>query len=303
VVVLAEAAGVGYRAVPDSTGAHRIVNLPPGSDPVTAYAKSARSHLRPGLRPCYQVIRSLGDHMIPTSSWLTRDRLPDRVATELKRRIGSGTYPAGQRLPSIRALADQLGVTAPTVREALAQLETAGLVRTRHGAGTFVLDPGANGSLVMLAEMIAAGRAMTPTEIQALLAFRAVVIAGFVDAIALHATDSQLAQLDAITAEERAALGRPEALAALDFGFNEVLAAASGNLFYVLLLRSLREAHLHLGALVFGNAGDGSVIVQTHEAIVRALRKRDAGAVRRRMQRYLDGGAQIVNTWLKKERP
>lgn len=238
-------------------------------------------------------------------SRMERTRLADRVADELKRLMVRGVYPPGTRLPTIRELAERLGVTRLTVREALAQLETAGFIRTRHGSGTFVLDPKESGSLALLAATLAAGRTMVRAEIESLLAFRAVVVAGFVDAIVRHHRPEHLAELRQIVAEERAALGRPDALAALDFRFNEALAAASGNFFYTLLLRSVREAHLHLGELVFRHAGDGTLVVDTHEGIVGALAAGRPASVRRRIQTYLDGGNRIVAEWLKsnKEHP
>jgi len=230
-------------------------------------------------------------------------RLPDRVAAELKRLMVQGVFPPGARLPTLRELAEQLGVTRLTVREALAQLETTGFIRTRHGSGTYDLDPVENASLTLLAEALSAGRAMSRAEIESLLAFRAVMILGFVDGIARGAGPEHLAELETLIAEERAALGRPGALATLDFRINEVLAAASGNLFYTLLLRSVRQAHIYLGELVFRHAGDGSLVVETHQAILRALRKGDAAAVRRRVHTYLEGGNKIVADWLRKEHP
>jgi len=229
---------------------------------------------------------------------LVRERLPDRVATELKRLVM--TWAPNTRLPSIRELAKQLGVTHLTIREALAQLETCGLIRTRHGSGTYVVDVTENPSLGLLAETLSAGRAMTRAEIESLLAFREVVIVGFVDAIAKHATPDHIARLQAIVDEEKKLLARPDELAARDFHFNEVLAEASGNLFYTLLLRAVREAHTYLGTLVFRHA-DTSVVVGTHESIVRALRKGDAAAVGRRVHTYLTGGNAIVADWLKRQ--
>lgn len=56
--------------------------------------------------------------------------------------IADGALDPGARLPSVRALADQLGTSVNTVRAAYAQLEAAGLVSTRHGVGTVVLPAG-----------------------------------------------------------------------------------------------------------------------------------------------------------------
>jgi DNA-binding transcriptional regulator YhcF (GntR family) len=56
--------------------------------------------------------------------------------------IASGRLQAGERLPGLREVAEQLGVNHNTVRAAVAKLEGEGLLQTRHGAGTFVA-PGA----------------------------------------------------------------------------------------------------------------------------------------------------------------
>lgn len=63
-----------------------------------------------------------------------------RVRDELTQRIDSGALAAGSRLPSEPALANELGVSRATLREALRALESEGRVRRMWGAGTFVAD-------------------------------------------------------------------------------------------------------------------------------------------------------------------
>ncbi|WP_435211195.1 winged helix-turn-helix domain-containing protein [Streptomyces sp. bgisy034] len=53
----------------------------------------------------------------------------------------TGNLPAGTRLPSEPALADEYGVSRGTVRPAIRELETAGHVEARHGLGRFVSSP------------------------------------------------------------------------------------------------------------------------------------------------------------------
>jgi DNA-binding FadR family transcriptional regulator len=60
------------------------------------------------------------------------------VADLLLGRVRAGAYAVGDRLPSERQLAEELGVSRPTVREALAALELQGVVDTHLGAGTYV---------------------------------------------------------------------------------------------------------------------------------------------------------------------
>jgi GntR family transcriptional regulator, uxu operon transcriptional repressor len=65
----------------------------------------------------------------------------------LLERLRGSWYPPGSRLPAERALADELGVSRPTVREALAALELMGVVDTHVGAGTYVREPAGDGPI------------------------------------------------------------------------------------------------------------------------------------------------------------
>jgi GntR family transcriptional repressor for pyruvate dehydrogenase complex len=65
-------------------------------------------------------------------------RLYRQIAAQLSSLIASGEFAVGQRLPSERELAVQLGVSRPSLREALIALELEGLVEVRVGAGIWV---------------------------------------------------------------------------------------------------------------------------------------------------------------------
>jgi len=68
-------------------------------------------------------------------------RLYRQIADQLTALIESGEFARGSRLPSERDLAVQLGVSRPSVREALIALEIEGKVEVRVGAGIFVAAP------------------------------------------------------------------------------------------------------------------------------------------------------------------
>jgi DNA-binding FadR family transcriptional regulator len=68
------------------------------------------------------------------------DRLYRKIARQLSDLISAGEFKPGQRLPAERELAEQLGVSRPSVREALIALEIEGKVEVRVGAGVFVAD-------------------------------------------------------------------------------------------------------------------------------------------------------------------
>jgi GntR family transcriptional regulator len=72
----------------------------------------------------------------------------DQIASQLKVQILSGALEAGQALPSIRALANELHVSVITTKRAYADLESQGFIDTVQGKGSFV----AGGNLELLRE-------------------------------------------------------------------------------------------------------------------------------------------------------
>ena len=67
-------------------------------------------------------------------------RLADDIVAQLETMILEGTLKAGERLPAERALAEQFGVSRPSLREAIQKLAAKGLLVSRHGGGNFVAE-------------------------------------------------------------------------------------------------------------------------------------------------------------------
>src|SRR5688572_4039465 len=67
-------------------------------------------------------------------------RLYRQIAEQLRSLIAAGEFPPGSRLPAERDLASQLGVSRPSVREALIALEVEAWVEVRGGSGVYVLE-------------------------------------------------------------------------------------------------------------------------------------------------------------------
>ena len=82
-----------------------------------------------------------------------RDGVPiyRQVVNQIKHLVGSGRLVAGEELPPIRVLAEELVVNPNTIARAYAELEHAGVVTKRHGSGTYVSD---NGSPLKRAERV-----------------------------------------------------------------------------------------------------------------------------------------------------
>jgi GntR family transcriptional repressor for pyruvate dehydrogenase complex len=215
-------------------------------------------------------------------------------------------YGAGSRLPTELELSEQLGVTRLTVREALSHLEAAGFTQTRHGSGTYVVDTEEIPTLGLLSELLGAGRRLTPSECLSLMEFRAVVVLGFVDTLVERVSDDDIAELTRIVGAERGLLADPARTAATmaehDYRLNLVLARASQNLFYGLLMRSVRVVHLELGGIIFEKNKSDRAIVAAHEAIVAALQGRRAAALKKSLSAYLEGGTALIRSWARTQR-
>src|SRR5688572_33241182 len=63
-----------------------------------------------------------------------------QIMEQIRARIAAGDWVAGQELPSIRALAAALSVSVITVKRAYLDLESEGVIVTRHGKGSFVAE-------------------------------------------------------------------------------------------------------------------------------------------------------------------
>ena len=116
--------------------------------------------------------------------------LAHELVTMLSDRIRDGSYPATDKLPTEAALMAEFGVSRTVVREAISQLQAAGLVETRHGIGTFVLGLGDGAAF-----RIAPDQLSTLNEVIAVLELRIGVETETAALAALRRTDDDLARM------------------------------------------------------------------------------------------------------------
>jgi GntR family transcriptional repressor for pyruvate dehydrogenase complex/GntR family L-lactate dehydrogenase operon transcriptional regulator len=71
---------------------------------------------------------------------MQRVKLSDQIAEQLEGMIADGTLKPGERLPAERQLSERLGISRPSLREAIQKLASKGLVTTRQGGGNYVAE-------------------------------------------------------------------------------------------------------------------------------------------------------------------
>jgi DNA-binding FadR family transcriptional regulator len=210
-------------------------------------------------------------------------RLYRQIADQLRTLIGAGEFTLGSRLPPERDLATQLGVSRPSVREALIALEVEGLVEVRMGSGVYVvrLDTAA-------APRAGVGEALGPFDI---IRARALVEAELAALAARERTPALLKRLRAAVKamEEDIACGVMPIRG--DREFHLVLADASANAALVRVVAELFDERNNplfeqLGRH-FENARSWRQAVAEHRAVVRAVAGGEPAAARRAMLQHL----------------
>jgi len=227
-----------------------------------------------------------------------RKRLSDQVAEKIKAMILSGEVAKDTRLPAERVLAEQMGVTRLTLREALKETERSGFTKTRHGAGTYVCDLSKEANLGLLDEILNSGQGLTQREVRSLLEFRRVNFLGFAGMVVQNARPDQIEQLYEIIERERGSFQDVDAIVALDYEFHEKLAEASSNLIYALFMRSVHAAYSYLCYIVFNTVfeqtGTLESVTIAHEAMANSIRDRNASAYREQVDLFITCGDVFV---------
>lgn len=209
-------------------------------------------------------------------------RLYRQIADQLRSLIQRGEYPVGSRLPAERDLATQLGVSRPSVREALIALEVEGLVDVRVGSGVVVKAQRAAGGARGV------GNAYGPFEI---IRARQLLEGELAALAARHMNKTQVNELRGVLAQMETDIAAGSMPIHSDRAFHLAVAAAADN---APLLRALTELYDERNNPLFEtfghhfeNAKTWRMALVEHQAVVDAIAARDADAARRAMQRHL----------------
>jgi GntR family transcriptional regulator, transcriptional repressor for pyruvate dehydrogenase complex len=210
-------------------------------------------------------------------------RLYRQIADQLRGLIAAGEFALGSRLPPERDLAVQLGVSRPSVREALIALEVEGLVEVRMGSGIYVTAleaaPAVRGAL---------GAVLGPFDI---IRARALIEAELAALAARACTPALLKKLRAGVKAMEEDIARGVMPIRGDREFHLALAEASANAALLRVVTGLFDERNNplfeqLGRH-FENARSWRCAVAEHRAVLRAVAAGEVAAARRAMQTHL----------------
>lgn len=214
-------------------------------------------------------------------------RAVDEIIEQIRSRIQSNELKPGEKLPSERDLAQQLGVSRNTLREAIRMLESSGLVTLKKGAtgGAFL---NASNS-VALSQSLLDGMALRQYDAKELIDVRLVLVNYVVEQACLHATDLEIEELaDVVDSSEEAETNNLdfEDRLELHIRFHRKLAQIAHNGISEALTGPLLEITRHFHQ----NAGPTSGL-ETHgtrRQLVQALRDRDPNAAKQALAKHFD---------------
>ncbi|AGX41397.1 FadR/GntR family transcriptional regulator [Clostridium saccharobutylicum] len=211
----------------------------------------------------------------------------DQVIEEIKNKIKNGEIKKGDKLPSEREMAESLGVSRTSVREALRALEVIGLVESRQGAGNYIRT-NFNNSLFEPLSIMFMLQESSPKEMYDL---RETLELQCAKLSAKNIEDNELELLTAILDRMYVAESEEESLE-LDIKFHYLLAKTSRNVLLInvvevisqLMDEFIKKSRMQI--LHEGNTREN--LLDIHENLVRALKCRDELKVSSAMKEHFD---------------
>jgi len=209
----------------------------------------------------------------------------ERVITHVRELIARGELRPGNRLPAERELSTTLGVSRPTIRAGLRALSAMGVVKSRHGSGTYIPDgPPTLGSEPL--RFLAALHGLSREEMYEARRVLEVSAAGLA---AKRASAEHVAAIAEEVASLFASIDDPQAFLVHDIRFHRAVAVASGNQIVASLVEMVSALYYEQRRETAARATDRNLrdAADLHRGIYQAIRKRDVDQAQTLMDRHL----------------
>ncbi len=218
------------------------------------------------------------------------EKLAQSVVRQIELLILRGILRPGERLPGERDLATKMGVSRPSLRQAIADLQKRGLLTSKAGAGMFVADVLGSAFSQALVKLFSRHDEAVFDYID----FRRDLETLAAERAARLASDTDLKVINAIFTKMQAAHSKrnPADEARLDADFHMAIIEASHNVIMLHMMRSmfqlLREGVFYNRQIMFSQKTTRASLLDQHRAINDAIQARDPGAASDAVKAHLD---------------
>ncbi|MXQ06329.1 FCD domain-containing protein [Alphaproteobacteria bacterium GH1-50] len=232
------------------------------------------------------------------------EKLSNSVVKQIEQLILRGILRPGERLPSERDLSEKLGVSRPSLRDAVGELQRNGLLISRANSGIFVAD-------VLGSAFSPALQRLFSTHEEAVfdyIAFRRDMEGLAAERAARLGSDTDLQLINSIFEKMASAHAKrdPSDEARLDADFHLSIIEASHNVVMLHMMRSmyelLRAGVFYNRKIMFQQRTTREALLDQHRAINTALLAREGAEARRAVEAHLDFIAQALSDHLKAEK-
>lgn len=208
------------------------------------------------------------------------------VVNRIRAFITSEALTVGDRLPSERALAQALGVSRVSVRQAIKVLENMGLVESRLGSGTYVKELGIDAVVNIMLERLPLDERLQDELVDARAAIEQRVLSL---AFERRSTPEFDAVREAMTArEETLRSGADDELGSIDMYFERTLGSLCGNRVLVLLQAAVHEMWILAWGKLGMLPGEKHTLHEEHRQILLAIEAGDLERAQELMAEHLD---------------
>ncbi|MCC6142667.1 MAG: FadR family transcriptional regulator [Candidatus Hydrogenedentes bacterium] len=211
------------------------------------------------------------------------------------RRILSGEYGVGEKIPSERELSAEFDITRNAVREALKRLEALGLVRTWRGSGVYVQNPQLSAGIELFDALITQEDG-TPNLalLKDVLEFRANVVRFIVRLAAARRTEEELRRIRDLIAERSRCKDDPDRLVALAASLFHEIAYAAHNVICQLMFNTVEQASLKLRTIVDYPVLGFEQAQDIFERLLDAFERQDSDLAELIAIRYVEVVQQVI---------
>jgi GntR family transcriptional repressor for pyruvate dehydrogenase complex len=231
-----------------------------------------------------------------------KQRVAEEIVHQLRGLILNGSYSPGQKLPPERRLAEELGVNRASLREAIKSLEQMGLVKTRQGDGTRVLDFMQTAGVELVSHLIANYQDGGQPNLEVLadvLEFRRLFGREVARLAAERSTPEEVRKLEQIAERASAPQLDAEEVLKLDFEFYFAMTQAGRNRVLQLLINTIRIAVVSYAGFFVGFNPPPLVVRKHHRDLLKALAARESEKAAQIADAYLKRGAEQLLAQLK----
>jgi GntR family transcriptional regulator, transcriptional repressor for pyruvate dehydrogenase complex len=209
------------------------------------------------------------------------------VTDQIETMIRARRLVEGDQLPPERELCRQFGVSRTVVREAVAWLSAKNLVEVRGGASGGIVVRGPTAEQVSDSLSLLLSHDHDPSQQAKVLEVRRLLEVEIAALAAERRTDADLHKLEAILAEHEDVRDDRERYAQLDLDFHVVIAGATQNELFVILLDALRGISLSMRRLGYSTPGNPQRAQRYHRAILEQIRAGSVKGAREAMLAHL----------------